>query len=356
MRKNKSPDPKRGSRISAVLMGVSILLLIIAVNLLGYANYKQSNDLNQKKQQLNETKDSLKKAEDNSAALNTQLEELKATLADCSAYLSEDDMNNEDELPSVEPPAEEETTDKTENKTDNKKDNTSLSYQKKYKNLYASTTSKENKGKHVVHLTFDDGPSQNTPKVLDILDEYNVKATFFVVYVDEEPYSDYYKEIVDRGHTIAIHTASHNYKKIYASVDAYLEDFNKVYSYVYEKTGEKPTLFRYPGGSTNCASYSSGRAIMEEMNRRGFTYYDWNVSSGDGGFQATRDTIYDWVTSKATKLDESVVLMHDSGGKAETVAALPSIISTLKNAGCTFEPLTPSTEPVQYDPLKLNKK
>ncbi len=354
---------KKGLPIKA-LLSILILLLIATSGLLGFASYKQSSQLKEKDKELNQAKTALYTVSGDAVSLNEEILSLKSALADCSPYLSEDDLNSADDLPDSDEISEGDGLDETEqgdetnpkdkdtisdNESDEKASD-SESYQKKYKDLYVSD--KDNSGKKVVHLTFDDGPSQNTPKVLDILDKYDVKATFFVVYNDEEPYCDYYKEIVKRGHTLAIHTASHNYKKIYASVDAYLEDFNQIYTYVYEKTGVRPTLFRYPGGSTNCLSYNAGPAIMKEMERRGFTYYDWNVSSGDGGNQATRNTIYDWVTSKAVKLNESVVLMHDSGGKGETVAALPSIIEALQKEDCVFEPLSVSTKPVQFQSSK----
>lgn len=338
-----------------------LLSLLVIIGLLGNFSYKQNLVLQDKEQELAEAKASLTTASEGALSLDAEILDLKSTLASCSSYLSEEDLTEVSDLPKISDTATSEAIDgenvqdeKNSDKknSDKKNSSSSLSYQKKYKNLYVSENESQ-EGK-IVHLTFDDGPSQNTPKVLDILDKYDIKATFFVVYNDEEPACNYYKEIVNRGHTLAIHTASHNYKQIYASVDAYLEDFNKVYTYVYEQTGVRPTLFRYPGGSTNCLSYSAGPAIMEEMERRGFIYYDWNVSSGDGGNQATRSSIYDWVTSKAANLNESVVLMHDSGGKGETVAALPSVIETLKEKGCIFKPLTSSDKPVQFQSTKKN--
>lgn len=107
-----------------------------------------------------------------------------------------------------------------------------------------------------VYLTFDDGPSDLTPEVLDLLDKYDAKATFFVVYTDDEEYTSYLKEIVDRGHTIALHSYSHDYNKIYKSVDAFLEDFEKVYNWVYEETGVRPTLFRFPGAAPRARNLS----------------------------------------------------------------------------------------------------
>lgn len=360
MKKKLSDETPHSAKhiLPKILLAVCILLLLTATGILGFTVYSQSDLLKQKEKKLAESKSSLDTVSADAVSLNENLNEkinnLESALADCSSYFSEDDLTETQNLPK--PPegetddADKDNSDETDKNSDKDKTSGSSSYQTKYKKLYVSEKD-SNQGK-VVHLTFDDGPSQNTPKVLDILDKYDIKATFFVVYNDEEPACNYYKEIVERGHTLAIHTASHDYKKIYASVDAYLEDFDKVYSYVYEKTGVRPTLFRYPGGSTNCLSYNAGPAIMKEMERRGFIYYDWNVSSGDGGNQATRSSIYNWITSKATKLDESVVLMHDSGGKGETVAALPSVIETLKDAGCIFKPLTYSDKPVQFQSSK----
>ena len=354
----KDISPKENSKkrmLLKVSAAILILLLLATVGIFGYAAYTQSSLLKENEKLLTEAKASLDTVSEDAISLKEEVLSLKAALADCSPYLSEEDFTSSDHLPQVldantddKEKSDSGSDDSDADDVDSEEDETpsSLSYQKKYKRLYVSE--KDAKQGKIVHLTFDDGPSQNTLKVLDILDRYDVKATFFVVYNDTEPACNYYKEIVERGHTLAIHTASHDYKKIYASVDAYLEDFNKIYTYVYEQTGVRPTLFRYPGGSTNCLSYRAGPAIMKEMERRGFTYYDWNVSSGDGGNQATRSSIYDWVTSKAVNLKESVVLMHDSNGKAETVAALPSIIETLQDAGCIFEPLSSSTEPVQF--------
>ncbi len=335
---------RRKSLFQKVVKGFGIFCVVALFVTLGLAAWYQND-------RLQKTDAKLKKQTNELAELTTEKESLEKTLTNKEAYIAEFDTTlfaakEEEDFLEQNPPSEEELEEETEEEEE--PSSSSASYKKKYKNLYASKKKEGSSGEKVVYLTFDDGPSHNTPKVLDILDEYDIKATFFVVKVDEEPYTDYYKEIVDRGHTIAIHTASHKYQKIYKSVDAYLEDFNEVYSLVVEKTGVKPNLFRYPGGSTNCQGYAAGDDIMKEMERRGFTYYDWNVSSGDGGNQATRDTIYDWVTGNAGNRSYSVVLMHDSGGKAETVAALPSIIENLQSRGCTFKALDDNSTPVQF--------
>ncbi len=217
-----------------------------------------------------------------------------------------------------------------------------------YPDLYAD---KDNlpvqTGQKYVYLTFDDGPSSLTPKVLDLLDEYDAHATFFVVGKNNEEYAEYLSEIVERGHTLALHSYSHNYNQIYRSVDAFLADYEKVYDWVYEETGYSPCLFRFPGGSTNGSSYVV-RNIIREMERRGFTFYDWNVSSGDGSNLTTSQNIIDNICSTVGYVDNPVVLMHDGQGKDATLAALPTVLKTLSEKGYDFRSLDQNSEPVQY--------
>lgn len=130
---------------------------------------------------------------------------------------------------------------------------------------------------NAVYLTFDDGPSARTDEILEILDKYGVKATFFVVGANEEGDLERMQKIVAAGHTLAIHSYSHDYKKIYASVEAYLEDFNQMFCQIYEATGVKPQIFRFPGGSVNSYNVGIHQQLIAEMTRRGFVYFDWNV-------------------------------------------------------------------------------
>lgn len=124
--------------------------------------------------------------------------------------------------------------------------NLSIDYQKKYDNLYVQNDFEYKEAEDsICYLTFDDGPStENTEKILDILKKYNIKATFFVIYKDTEKEKAMYKRIVEEGHTIGVHTASHDYEKIYSSVDAYMKDFNKIASHIEEITGEKPNVIK----------------------------------------------------------------------------------------------------------------
>ena len=227
--------------------------------------------------------------------------------------------------------------------------NHTYDYQLEHPDLYAEQTSfVKNEGeKPVIYLTFDDGPSMNTAQVLDILKANDIKATFFVVN-NNIPNQEYlYKRIVDEGHTIGIHTYSHQYNNIYNSVEDYLADFNRIYTKVYELTGVKPTIFRFPGGSINVYNQDMYIELIAEMLRRGFTYYDWNVSSGDAGETYTSAQIYSAVVNGVGNKDKSIVLMHDSSTKYATVSALQTIIDNLKETH-EFKALDNTVEPTVF--------
>lgn len=224
---------------------------------------------------------------------------------------------------------------------------------KKYESLYPDMYAGDHlalaaEGK-TAYLTFDDGPSVLTPEVLDVLDRYGIKATFFVTYKDKAELRKYYREITDRGHTIAVHTASHDYAAVYKSAKDYLDDFYKMYNCIYEETGVRCSLFRFPGGSHNGYKYGDDMPdIISEMERRGFIYYDWNVSSGDGGNWVTGADELQRVKEQSAGRDRVVVLMHDSASKTVTLEALPDIIEYLESEGYAFDSLSPELEPVQF--------
>lgn len=232
--------------------------------------------------------------------------------------------------------------------------NAGLSYQKKYQNLYVENEFNyiETEEK-VCYLTFDDGPStENTEKILDVLKKHNIKATFFVIYKDTEKEKAMYKRIVEEGHTIGVHTASHDYEKIYSSVDAYLEDFNKISSHIENITGVKPEIFRFPGGSINSYNGAVYMQIVAEMTRRGYTYYDWNVGSGDASYgTASKDWIVGNVVNGVAKGSSNIILMHDTNAKDTTAQALPEIIERLSARGYRFDKLTKEVKPVTFSYL-----
>lgn len=225
-----------------------------------------------------------------------------------------------------------------------------LPYQSKYDDLYVERKDFviNESNEKTAYLTFDDGPSPLTLKILDLLDEHDIKATFFVTYKDDDLSLSIYKEIVNRGHTIGIHTASHVYDEIYDSVDAYLDDFNKIYTHIYDVTGVKTDVIRFPGGSINSYNTNIYKEIIAEMLRRGFTYYDWNVDTGDGFKGSTKSSIIETVKNRIVHYDRIIVLMHDSQSKQNTYQALPTIINHLNENNYSFEKLDSTVVPIQF--------
>ncbi|MBE6902109.1 MAG: polysaccharide deacetylase [Ruminococcaceae bacterium] len=198
-----------------------------------------------------------------------------------------------------------------------------------------------------IYLTFDDGPSKNTYSVLYYLDKYDIKATFFVVPQRTEECYAIMKQIVDSGHAIGVHSTSHDYNTIYTSVEAYLEDFYNAWQMIYEATGVKTEIFRFPGGSLNDYNAATRDAIIEEMTRRGFRFYDWNVDSNDAGGATWTDMYNSIPAAIATKV-RSFVLMHDSAARENTVYVLEDILMLLKNEGYKFDKINNNTQPVQF--------
>ena len=188
--------------------------------------------------------------------------------------------------------------------------------------------------KKIVYLTFDDGPSDLTPQFLDALDSYGINATFFVTY--QPQHEDIYKDTIARGNSIQIHTASHDYDKVYASEEAYIADFNEIFEYVKNVTGTTPNYFRFPGGSTNSYGKSIVKSIAKDMKTNGYDFVDWNVSVGDGSAKATKDSIIAKIQAESEGKNHTVMLAHDSGTKTETLAALPEIIEYYKANGYEF--------------------
>lgn len=201
-----------------------------------------------------------------------------------------------------------------------------------------------------VYLTFDDGPSELTPKILDVLKSEHVKATFFVVGTACKENPAILKRIVKEGHSVGMHTYNHQYEKIYSSVNAYLRDNYKVFKIIKNTTGVTPKVFRMPGGSLNSYDYAVDQRILTEMLRRGFVPYDWNISSGDAtGEELTTDEIYNNVMASKKTTNRCIVLMHDSAYKTATSKALRSVIEGYKERGWKFARLTGKEKTVLFD-------
>lgn len=205
-------------------------------------------------------------------------------------------------------------------------------------------------GRKVVYLTFDDGPSERTGEVLDVLDAYGCKATFFVI----DTNSDYYpmiKEAYDRGHTIGLHSLTHDYAYVYSSVQAFYDDLDGIGSIVRDQIGYVPCFIRFPGGSSNEISANFTKGIMttlvDDVQARGYQYYDWNVSIGDAA-EYTVDELVQNATVNADPFDNILLLMHDSAPRQTTVEALPRIIEYYQARGYTFEAIDRTVMPVHH--------
>lgn len=206
-----------------------------------------------------------------------------------------------------------------------------------------------NEGTGVVYLTFDDGPSStgSTEKILNILKNEGVKATFFVT----SGGPDYLiKREYDEGHRVALHTSTHDYSYVYSSVDNYFSDLLTVKNRVYRITGYSANIIRFPGGSNNTVSNRYYNGIMDiltnEVINKGYTYFDWNVSSGDAGICYSSDCVYNNVVNSLSKNRINVVLMHDI--KSYTADALKDIIDYCKLNGYTFKVIDENTTPIRF--------
>lgn len=201
-----------------------------------------------------------------------------------------------------------------------------------------------------VYLTFDDGPSDNTARILDILAEYEVKATFFVVGKEGEKYQPLYNRIVEEGHTLGMHSYSHKYDEIYQSVDTYAQDLDKLRGFLYRTTGELCRFCRFPGGSSNTVSSVDMHDLISYLEEQEISYFDWNVSSGDAAsaYISPEDIVKN-CTEQLTSYHEAVILLHDASNKDSTVEALPELIETIQAMDKTrIVPITEDTEPIHH--------
>lgn len=214
---------------------------------------------------------------------------------------------------------------------------------------------KANKNVKKVYLTFDDGPSLNTIKILDILDRYQVKATFFVIGNEEGYAANCYREIIKRGHSIALHSYSHDYNLIYGSKNDFFKDLKSLEWLLDNKYGIKTNIIRIPGGSGNRLFYQAAtkpiiKDILHQLTNSGYVYVDWNVDSKDGdspytsSYQITKNVLH---TSHDYK--QAIILLHDINDMKNTVKALPAIIEGLKKDGFIFDTINDSTPKIQFN-------
>lgn len=318
--RKKKKDSSWGSvlffkRIIVIFIGLLIFSLAIGCLSLEKVNNSLADELNQLRSDLE--------------TIQIELNTVNANATAAASRVSEAEPTPE---PSLQPTAA----------------NVSFSYQTMYPDLCCEPQTPVKPPAKTLYLTFDDGPSANTTKVLDILKKYNIKATFFVVGNESAQGAELMKRIVAEGHSIGVHTYTHVYESIYASVDAYLDDFKKEYDLIYKTTGVKPTIFRFPGGSINSYDRQIYQQLIAEMTRRGFAYYDWNISSGDGSETTTAAAFKKNILNNAANADPGIVLMHDAASKKATIGILEEVIVELINRGYNFAPLTNEVMPVTF--------
>jgi len=223
-------------------------------------------------------------------------------------------------------------------------------YQNLFKDLYVEQRLMiaPDENEKVVYLTFDLSPTNKTLEILKVLDEYNVKATFFVVGDHSEGMQDVYKRIVRRGHTIGIRSYSEDYDKIYSSIPAYLEDFDKTFNLIYDVCGVYPEVFRFPGGSINAYSQPIHKELIAEMLRRGFSYFDYNAYAQNRVAGTTPHEVADSMLKGVRTYNRVFIKADDIGDDNLLVEALPTLIKTARNEGYNFEKLNNGVYPLRF--------
>lgn len=200
-----------------------------------------------------------------------------------------------------------------------------------------------------VYLTFDDGPGTETKKILDILKENDVKATFFVTGKEDAQAKKIVKRIMKEGHTLGMHSYSHIYEDMYESEQSFAKDFDKIYNYLKEITGQDPQWYRFPGGSSTQYMELPIQTFIGVLDKKNVSYLDWNVISPDiSNSSASKDQIITGIVEGVSQFDTSVVLLYDSADKPMTAKALPFIIKKLKQENYELLPVDTNTPMIRH--------
>lgn len=203
-----------------------------------------------------------------------------------------------------------------------------------------------------VYLTFDDGPSKETPKVLEILKKHEIKATFFVVGAMAEKYPKLVKQVVNEGHALGNHSYNHVYNQLYGNPAEFWQQIQRTEGILFKITGIKPGLIRAPGGT-----YKHFDAFYYyDMERAGYSVMDWNIDSGDSKRVNVPASEIITKIKKSPLKHEVILLLHDGTGHTQSVEALPEIITYFQKKGYEFAALSMDTMPVQAPLAKINPK
>ena len=201
-----------------------------------------------------------------------------------------------------------------------------------------------------VYLTFDDGPGIESDKILDVLKDEGVQATFFVNGKDDDYSKKVYKRIVNEGHTLGMHSFSHLYDDIYSSKESFREDTKKEYEFLHKITGQYPKYYRFPGGSSSSKIQIPINELKEVLSEFNLEYVDWNIISADSvNTLAEESEISNGIIQAVKEFDNSIVLMYDVATRPNTVKALPTLIRPLKAQNYELLPIDENTQLVRQD-------
>ena len=310
---------KNGQSRNKALIAVLIALIVVPIAVILVLMFKISSMDNEMKEMLE------------SHSENLQAEAVNGTVDSNETTSNSDVDTGTTEQTTTEPPSTEEVT--TEEPTSEKEE-----------------TSAEPlpEGKYA-YLTFDDGPSGNTDAILSILDQYEVKATFFVNGHTGATMEARYKAIVEKGHALGIHTYTHEYDSVYGGIESFANEVESLRKYLLEITGVDVNLFRFPGGSSNTIA-DDINPYLKWINDNGYSYHDWNCSSGDAsGKPVTAQQIVENCMEQVYQgYTNLVILMHDTNAKDTTVEALPMLIEKLKENGYEIRAIDERSVPVHH--------
>ncbi len=218
----------------------------------------------------------------------------------------------------------------------------------KEKEIVTGSAIEEEKTKRV-YLTFDDGPSKQTERVLNILKKKKVKATFFTIGREDEFSQNIYRRIVKEGHTLGMHSYSHIFKEVYGSLEGFKKDFYRISDHLEKITGVRPVFYRFPGGSSNSVNQLPIEQYTDFLKEQGVQYADWNVIAANGiTDNVTKKDMVRSVMEGVAKYDTSIVLLYDSADKKMTADSLSAMIDSLQAAGYELLPMDDSTVPIHH--------
>lgn len=211
----------------------------------------------------------------------------------------------------------------------------------------------QNIDEKVIYLTFDDGPSVTTNKILDILKEKDIKATFFLIGNQIVGFEDTVKRIHKEGHSIGLHTYTHKFKRIYRNNDNFIKEMNDCRKEINKITGTNPNIIRFPGGSRKRLN----NEFLNKLHKDNFKIYDWNVQVSDGINPKTPSSkLFREATTDTDSIPSIILLMHCDYMHKNTCEALPKIIEYYKQQGYVFKPITEDTSELYFPPSKKTLK